>query len=310
MQALATRERMTGKDIMGMFLANRRSYNTRLAYAKDIENFFWTMTGEGITPQLLEQFLAMERPEAVKTVLAYKARLVEQGMAEATTNRRLAALRSLVSFARKIGECEYDLSDVEGEKAQSYRDVSGVETDKIAAMLAAPDRATLKGKRDYAILRLLWENALRRGEIVSCNVQDFDPETGTLYILGKGHGTQKVIIDLSPKTTAAIQDYLQARGGGEALFVSVDNRTAGNRLTGESIAYVVKKAAIAAGIKKKMSPHRVRHSSITAALVATGGDVTKVQKLSRHAQITTVMIYLDRVESAQKEVSELLSNIA
>ena len=58
-----------------------------------------------------------------------------------------------------------------------------------------------------------------------------------------------------------------------------------------------------------MSPHRVRHSSITAALDATDGNVRKVQKLSRHKHITTLMLYDDNRLSVQKEISRLLSEL-
>ena len=55
-----------------------------------------------------------------------------------------------------------------------------------------------------------------------------------------------------------------------------------------------------------MSPHRVRHSSITAALEATGGDVRRVQKLSRHSSLNTLMLYDDARKNHQREVTDLL----
>ena len=58
-----------------------------------------------------------------------------------------------------------------------------------------------------------------------------------------------------------------------------------------------------------MSPHRVRHSSITAALDATDGNVRKVQELSRHRQIDTLMIYDDNRAKDQVELSEMLSGL-
>jgi len=63
-----------------------------------------------------------------------------------------------------------------------------------------------------------------------------------------------------------------------------------------------------AGIKKQMSPHRIRHSAITAALDATDGDVRKVQKLSRHRNLNTVMIYDNRGRD-QQDVTQLLDGM-
>lgn len=301
------------EDVLQMLLQDKRSDNTKRAYEKDIADFFMLMTNRETNTGLVNEFLAMRRPQAVAVVLQYKADLIKKGLKEATINRRLAALRSLVSFARRVGRCEWDLSDVEGEKVQTYRDVSGVDVTQVSSMLASPDQQKPKGKRDYAILRLLWENALRRGEIVKCNIADFDPESRTLAVLGKGRGTQKELIELSERATLAISRWVEARGDAkplDPLFIALDNAHGGHRLTGEAIAYLVKQAAKAAGINKKMSPHRMRHSSITAALEATNGNVSKVQKLSRHAKIETLMIYEDRRENQQKEVTELLSALA
>ncbi|MFM6397850.1 tyrosine-type recombinase/integrase, partial [Planktothrix sp.] len=64
-----------------------------------------------------------------------------------------------------------------------------------------------------------------------------------------------------------------------------------------------------AGISKPMSPHRIRHSSITAALDATGGDVRRVQKLSRHHDLNTLMIYDDNRKNAQGEITNLLDDL-
>jgi integrase/recombinase XerC len=67
----------------------------------------------------------------------------------------------------------------------------------------------------------------------------------------------------------------------------------GHRLTGDGIRKIVVRHSENAGIKKQMSPHRIRHLAITATLDATDGDVRKVQKLSRHRNLNTLMIYDD-----------------
>jgi integrase/recombinase XerC len=64
-----------------------------------------------------------------------------------------------------------------------------------------------------------------------------------------------------------------------------------------------------AGIKKQMSPHRIRHSAITAALDATDGDVPKVQKLSRHRNLNTFMIYDDNRGPDQQNITEMLDSM-
>jgi integrase/recombinase XerC len=71
----------------------------------------------------------------------------------------------------------------------------------------------------------------------------------------------------------------------------------------------VRDRATDAGITKVMSPHRVRHSAITTALDVTGGDVQRVQKLSRHANLNTLIIYDDNRMNAQGEVTDLLDGL-
>ena len=119
-------------------------------------------------------------------------------------------------------------------------------------------------------------------------------------------------IDLAPITVAALTEWLEVRGQllAEApLFIALDFANHGHRLTGEAIRYTVDKLSQQAGIIKKMSPHRVRHSSITAALDATDGNIRKVQKLSRHADPRTLMIYDDNRAKDQEELSSILSDM-
>jgi len=299
------------RDILKELLADKRSEATRRAYQSDLKDFFLTICKHEPSPQLIREFLCLERFTAIALVLQYKAHLIDKKLAEATVNRRLAAIKSLVTFAQKIGKCVWSLEEVTGEKIQSYRDTSGVSGDVYRLILETCDRASLKGKRDYAILRLLWDNALRRNEISMTDVSDFDPLAKTLMILGKGRGTQKEAVTLSDRSIEAIQDWLTelARPDIKALFVALDRAHFGHRLTGNGIYNLVSESAKKAGVHKQFSPHRCRHSSITAALDATDGNVREVQKLSRHKAITTLMIYDDQRGNSQGKMTDLLSDL-
>ncbi len=297
------------RDLIAELLADKRSENTRRAYQKDLSDFFRTIANSSPTPQLIGEFLGLDRFAAISLVLRYKAVLIEKKLKEATINRRLAAIKSLVNYARKIGKCNYSLEDVTGEKLQSYRDTSGIGADAFRKVLATCDRSTLKGKRDYAILHLLWSNALRRNEVATLDIKHLDPDARTLAILGKGRGSSRDNISLSYSSVTALLEWLNERrcpDPNAPLFCSVSRNKPGHRITGESIREMVDTACKKAGITKKMSPHRVRHGSITSALDKTG-DVRKVQKLSRHRNIATLMIYDDNRSNMQGELTELLS---
>ncbi|NET62493.1 MAG: tyrosine-type recombinase/integrase [Symploca sp. SIO2E6] len=303
----------TDPDVLTQLLADKRSPNTRRAYEKDVRDFFLQMTHAEPTQDAVLEFLHLERPQATAVVLKYKAKLFDRGLTEATVNRRLAALKSLVAMGRKLGVCNYSLEDIKGEKVQRYRDTTGVSPETYSRILSWCDRTTQIGKRDYALLKLLWDNALRRNEVVQLNVSDFEEDARTLTILGKGKGTQSEIIELSANTTAALVDWLESRSPGlpndAPLFIALDFKHSGHRLTGDAILKVVKRYCSRAGVKKVMSPHRIRHSAITAALDATDGNLRKVQKLSRHSQLDTLMIYDDNRGRDQGEVTGLLDGL-
>jgi integrase/recombinase XerC len=300
-------------DVLSQLLACSRSDNTRIAYEKDVTRFFKWATNNVLTSDIVLEFLHLDKSDAVTLVLKYKAHLIRKGLAEATVNRRLAALKSLVAMGRKMGHCVYSLEDIKGEKVQKYRDTTGISPEAFKRVLEVPDRDTLQGKRDYALLRLLWGNALRRNEISQLNIGDFDNFARTLRIKGKGKGSQTELIELSRATTDAIAIWLEAprdtRSFDSPLFIALDFHNEGHRLTGESIRRTVVGACSAAGINKRMSPHRIRHSAITAALDATEGNVRKVQKLSRHANLETLMVYDDNRGRSQLEITELLDDL-
>jgi integrase/recombinase XerC len=300
-------------DVLQQLLADKRSANTRRAYERDVTQFFKFMTGKEVTPDLVLEFLHLERTQAVSVVLKYKATLIQQGLKETTVNRRIAALKSLVAMGRKIGVCNFSLEDIKGERVAKYRDTTGISSEAFKQVLNVCDRDTLIGKRDYALLRLLWGNALRRNEVSQLNIGDFDPESSTLRILGKGRGTQSEVIDLGAGTVEAIALWLEVSRGvkpdNAPLFTALDFHNSGHRLTGDGLHKIVSRLCRKAGIKKMMSCHRIRHSAITAALDATDGNVRKVQKLSRHRQLDTLMIYDDNRGKDQRDVTALLDEL-
>lgn len=297
------------QDVLDMLLSDKRGENTRRAYRADLVDFF----GHEPTPQDVQAFLSLNTGQMAFTLNEYKARLIQEGKREATVNRRLAAVKFLINKGRQLGQCTVDPKGlVDSEKVKAYRDTSGVDKDLMRKLLSAPDTNTLKGKRDRAILLLLWENALRRAEVCKLDISDFWPNERKLTILGKGRGTQKESMQLSERTTNAILEYLDADGRANAvdgpLFLSCHN-SGGYRLTTNGLYYLVSYYAKQVGINKRFSPHRIRHSSITALIVA-GARLEDVQSLSRHSKIETLMRYYDNIGQAQGDMTNMLAALA
>lgn len=301
-------------DVIDQLLADTRSPNTKRAYEKDLRDFFLFISGRMPEQHLVLEFLHLEQRHAVAVVLKYKSHLVNtRKLAEATVNRRLSAIKSLTAMGRKLGVCAYTLEDIKGEKVESYRDTTGIPPTDFAKVLALVDRKTLKGKRDYAILRLLWDNAQRRSEVCNLNVGDFNPQASVLSILGKGKGTQKTVVDLSRKTVEAIADWLIASKKSsklkQPLFTVIAYNGNGKRLTGEAIRRLVSELCKQVGIAKQMSPHRIRHSSITTVLDKNNGNYRATQRFSRHAKPDTVMKYDDNRQKLQKAMTDILADL-
>ncbi len=115
----------------------------------------------------------------------------------------------------------------------------------------------MQGRRDYALLRLLWGNALRRNEVSQLNIGDFDSSSKTLRILGKGRGTQSEVVDLGDATVEASADWLSVsavKRPDAPLFIALDFHNRGHRLTGDGLRRIVVRVCALAGIKKQMSP--------------------------------------------------------
>ncbi len=292
--------------ILQDWLNTKRSPHTQRVYRKDIDNFLNDVN------MTVGKFLSGDRFQGHELLTRYKGQMISKQLTPATINRRLAAIKSLVSHAYQCGHCEFTLETVKGEKMTQYRDTSGIDLDRFKDVLNSIDRSNIIGVRDYALLVLLWSNALRRSEVSKASIKDFDPDGLTLRIYGKGRGTESETVSLGRGTVEAIANYLELRedvNPDDPLFIAHKPGYIGHRLHTNSIYNVVKKRSLAAGITKVMSPHRIRHSAITTALDQTDGDVRKVQKLSRHANLNTLMIYDDNRLNAQKDITELLDGL-
>jgi len=292
-------------DLVAAFLAGR-SPQTLKAYRQDLEGFrVWT--GAATVEDASRALLEGGHGNANGTALAWRASMVDAGAAPASINRRLAALRSLVKLARTLGLVPWTL-EVEGLEAVAYRNTKGPGVDAVRSMLAVVDARTgPKAARDRAMLRCLFDLALRRGELVALDVAHVDLQAGTIAVMGKGR-TARESLTLPMPTLAAIRVWLEARGTEPGpLFTTAHRGMRGVRLTGDGVADVLEELATAAGIKGKVRPHGLRHSSITRALDAAGGDVRMVAKFSRHRDVRTLTIYDDNRQDLAGRVASMVS---
>jgi integrase/recombinase XerC len=263
--------------------------NTRRAYARDLDDFAaWLCAPDAAAGA--SRLLTANAGGANDLVLRWKIALEASGAAPATVARKLAAVRSLVSAARLTGMVGWEI-EVRSPRVRSYRDTAGPGVDGVRRLLAAARGNGPKARRDRAILHLLFDLALRRGEVVTLDMEHLDLEGGCIWIKGKGRAEREKLT-LPASTRHALEDWLTARGGAPGpLFLNVDRARKGSgRLTPQSVYRIVRSLGRKAGLAD-VRPHGLRHAAITEAL--EHHDLRTVARYSRHRNIQTLVIYDD-----------------
>lgn len=298
-----------GSRLYAAFLDGRSEHTLR-AYAQDLETFA-SFLGQPKPQAALAVLIGLAPGDGNALLLGYRAHMTGANLTPATVNRRLAAVRSAVKLARTLGLTNW-IPEIEGLKSQPYRDTHGPGLEGTRAMLAkAGEQAPVKAARDSALIRLMFDLGLRRGEICGLDLEDLDTPNHRLWIKGKGR-TQKEHRTLPDATLTAFNHWLELRPqvaetAETAVFVGLAGRNHGKRITGRGLYHVIAELGADAGIKTR--PHGLRHASITAALDVNNGDVRAAQLHARHANPQTTMRYDDNRRDLAGIVARSLASI-
>lgn len=250
---------------------------------------------EAITQELVRLYrLWLNRPQKHATRRDY------QEKSKKTQNYYLIALRAYLKWlgSRDISSLSPDKITLAQVEEREITFLDPLEMDRI---LAQPDTTNIQGKRDLALLEMLFSTGLRISELTNLNRDDVQLETGEFSVRGK-RGKIRVVF-LSQDAVKTLKTYLsrrkdedsalfirtQANQSGEAPESQVD-KTESLRLSPRSVQRLVQKYAKAAGLAKKVTPHVFRHSFATD-LLQNGADLRSVQELLGHSSVTTTQIY-------------------
>ncbi|MBI4162007.1 MAG: tyrosine recombinase XerC [Acidobacteria bacterium] len=220
---------------------------------------------------------------------AFLGHLHERGCKKSTVARKLSSIRSLFRFlSRSGGDAGNPAEALSGPKLPHHLPRHLTEGEA-RLLLDTPDRGTLLGKRDRAVLELLYATGIRVGELVRLAVEDCDFRDRFVRVLGKGR--KERIVPFGRPADSALGVYLDAReaeGGRGSRWLFLNAR--GGRLTDRSVRRILDRHIRNCAVSRRISPHGLRHSFATH-LLERGADLRSIQELLGHASLSTTQRY-------------------
>jgi len=256
--------------------------NTLESYSRDLRQYYGFLSADSSA--------SLEKASQ-STIVAYLMYLRKQGKATATIARRLAALKAFYQFLVKENYVSEDPTDDLSSPKLERKLPKVLTIEEVERLLSQPDVSTAAGKRDKAMLELLYATGIRVSELVNLDLGDVDLTEGFVRCMGKG--SKERVVPMGEIAVGALKTYLEtarpkmvADQHEKAVFVNHH----GKRLTRQGFWKIVKKYAAQAQIRKEITPHTLRHSFATH-LLENGADIRAVQEMLGHADISTTQIY-------------------
>ena len=266
--------------------------NTARAYGRDLGKF---------TAFAEKQNLRLETVRR-DDVVEFLGSLYRQKLDSRSVARHLVTLRNFFRFAVSEGERKDDPTEnIESPKV--WKTLPGyLSVEEVDRLLAQPDATKPLGLRDKALLELLYSTGLRVSELVGLRTGDLDRSAGCVRCLGKG--SKERLVPIGRQALAAVDAYLRdARPvllrGRAAPFLFLNAR--GEKLSRVGFWKILAAYGRRAGLRKRLSPHKLRHSFATH-LLERGADLRSVQLMLGHAAISTTQIYTHVLQERMKQV--------
>lgn len=252
------------------------SPNTVSAYVSDVGDFLETVSSppSGIVPDEIAEYMGA----------------LSDKLSKRTQSRVLSSLKSFFDYLVLEGDRTDNPCDrIDSPKLGRYLpDVLSV--GEVAAIIESVRAEAPSGRRDRAILEMLYGCGLRVSELCSLRISHVYADEGFVRIVGKGN--KERLVPLGEPAAEAFISYLEVRGDAYAPMyddIAFLNRF-GKPLSRVAVFNMIKKQALAAGVVKNISPHTFRHSFATH-MIENGADLRVVQEMLGHESVLTTEIY-------------------
>lgn len=269
------------------------SAHTLRSYESDLRQFYLHLTttpeGEARPAPELDQIDNL-------TIREFLSALYDKSNKKSSVARKLATLRSFMKYLTAQCAIKVNAAKSVASPKQDVRLPDYMTVESVAELMETPDRSTDAGKRDRAILELLYGAGLRASELVGLDLGDIRLEDGLVRVLGKGR--KERIVPFGTRAAEALQEYVRIRGnlvrsskaaaarGEDAVFLNLR----GGRLTSRSIGNIVDRYVEQLAGRLKVHPHTLRHTFATHLLNA-GADLRAIQELLGHESLSTTQKY-------------------
>jgi integrase/recombinase XerD len=269
----------------------RVSHNTEVSYERDLKDAAEYFRGKEIAG-----------PEEITatSLNSYMLWLEKENLSSATVSRRIAALRSFFQYLKQENRVDEDpTEDLKRPKVEK-KAPRILSTEEVDRLMAQPDKKTLKGLRDKAMLELLYATGIRVSELISLEMSDIELRRGYMVCRRK---VRECWIPFGDSAKKALGMYFKhAREvflkGKESSLVFTN--CSGGAMSRQGFWKILKKYAADAGISGEITPHTLRHS-FAIHLLQNGADLKNVQEMLGHSDISTTAMYtsLDMLQLKQ-----------
>lgn len=272
-----------------LYIEKGLSQNTVQSYKNDISSFAaW-----------VEKYPDIPLAKTTKTnINQYIAHLFKSGLKSSSVNRKISTIKSFFIFLLKKKHILLSpVEDIDMVRQEKYLPVSMSETE-VELLLKSPSLDSIIGRRDRAMIEMLYATGMRISELINLKITDVDCNRLVAKVMGKG--SKERLIPYGEIAADHLNMYLQDRKDINSNEIFLSNR--GKKITRGAFWNRIKLYLRKENLKESISPHTLRHAFATH-LLNRGADLRSVQILLGHSDLSTTQIY---THIAKKRLGEIL----